>query len=125
VADLPSVEAYLEGKDPAGVDLFRRFEALVERCGPSEVAPRSSIVYWKRKRIFVGAYIERKRLELNVDLLREAEHPCKLAAFPHTKRVITHRLRITEADQLDGALAELVAESYAEVGPGTRSTTPA
>jgi hypothetical protein len=46
------------------------------------------------------------------------------AAFPHTKRVITHRLRITEADQVDDALAELVAESYAEVGPGTRGTAP-
>jgi hypothetical protein len=78
VADLPSVDAYLQGKDSAGVDLFRRFEELVESCGPSEVAPRSSILYWRRKRIFVGAYIERQRLELNVDLLREADHPCKL-----------------------------------------------
>jgi hypothetical protein len=69
----------------------------------------------------VGAYIERRRLELNVDLLREVEHPCLLAAFPHTKRVITHRLRITEPEQLDDALAALVAESYEEVGPGTRS----
>jgi hypothetical protein len=120
VAELPSVEAYLEGKDPDAVALFRRFEDLVERCGPSEPAPRSSIVYWKRKRIFAGAYIERRRLELNVDLLREAEHPCVIAAFPHTKMVITHRLRITDASQLDDALAALVVESYEEVGPGTR-----
>jgi hypothetical protein len=121
VAELASVDAYLEGKDADAIALFRRFQELVERCGPSEPAPRSSIVYWKRKRIFVGAYIERRRLELNVDLLREADHPCLLAAFPHTKRVITHRLRITEPEQLDDALAALVAESYEEVGPGTRS----
>ena len=94
MAELASVEAYLEGKDEGAIALFRGFEELVERCGPSEAAPRSSIVYWKRK-----------RLELNVDLLREAEHPCKLAAFPHTKRVITHRLRVTEPTQLDDALA--------------------
>jgi len=120
MADLPSVEAYLEGKAPEGVELFRRFEELVERCGPSRATPHPSIVYWRRERIFVGAYIERRRLELNVDLLREAEHPFLLAAFPHTKRVITHRLRITEPEQLDDALAALVAESYEEVGPGTR-----
>jgi predicted SprT family Zn-dependent metalloprotease len=84
VAELPSVEAYLDGKDTDAVMLFRRFEELVERCGPSEPAPRSSIVYWKRRRIFAGAYIERGRLELNVDLLREAEHPTLLAAFPTT-----------------------------------------
>jgi Domain of unknown function (DUF5655) len=123
VAELPSVDAYLEGKQPEGVALFRGFEKLVERCGPSEAAPASSIVYWKRKRIFAGAWIERRRLELNIDLLRTAEHPCVIASFPHTKLVTTHRLRVMEAAQLDDALAALVAEAYEEVGPGTRGLT--
>src|SRR6266508_1829207 len=39
------VDAYLDGKNPTAVELFRRFEQLVESCGPSEAAPRSSIVY--------------------------------------------------------------------------------
>jgi Domain of unknown function (DUF5655) len=120
VADLDSVEAYLAGKNPDAVALFREFEKLVERCGLSEPAPRSSIVYWKRIRVFAGAYIERRRLELNIDLLREAEHPCLIAAFHTTKRVITHRLRITDATQLDDSVAELLAEAYQDVGPGTR-----
>jgi len=81
VTDLDSVESYLHGKDPAAVKLFHRFQQLVERCGASEPAPRRTIVYWKRKRIFAGAYIERGRLELNIDLLREVEHPCLMAAF--------------------------------------------
>ena len=120
MTDVDSVEAYLDGRDPAGVALFRRFERLVERCGPSEPAPRSSIVYWKRDRVFAGAFVDRRRLELNIDLLREVEHPCLLAAFPTTKRVITHRLRITEAAQLDESIGALLAEAYADVGPGTR-----
>jgi hypothetical protein len=120
--ELESVEAYLEGKDSGGVALFRRFQALVESCGPSEPAPRKSVVYWKRTRIFTGAFVERRRLELIVDLLREAEHPRLIAAFPTTKRVTTHRLRITDVAQLDGALAGLIAEAYADVGPGTRLT---
>ena len=117
---LKSVGAYLADKDPGAVELFLDFQRLVERCGPSEVAPSRTIVYWKRKRVFAGAYIERKRLELNVDLLREAEHPCLLSAFHTTKRVVTHRLRVTDAEQLDAALEALVAEAYDEVGPGTR-----
>jgi hypothetical protein len=121
MVDLDSVEAYLEGKDPGAVALFRRFEELVERAGPSEAAPRSSIVYWKRTRVFGGAYVERRRLELNIDLLREAEHPCLIAAFPTTKCVITHRLRVTEAGQLDDSIAALLAEAFEHVGPGTRS----
>jgi uncharacterized protein DUF5655 len=115
-----SIDAYLEGKDPAAVALFRRFQKLVERCGASDPAPKRTVVYWRRKRIFAGAYIERRRLELNIDLLREAEHPCLLAAFHTTKRVITHRLRITELGQLDQSVEALVAEAYKEVGPGTR-----
>ena len=120
MAELESVEAYLEGKDSAAVELFRRFQELVERCGPSEAAPRSSIVYWKRKRVFAGAFIERRRLELNIDLQREAEHPALIAAFHTTKRVVTHRVRITDEAQLDDSVATLLAEAYEEVGPGTR-----
>ena len=120
MTDPESIDTYLLGKNPDAVELFRRFQDLVERCGASEPAPRRTIVYWKRKRIFAGAYIERGRLELNIDLLREAEHPCVLAAFPTTKRVITHRLRITDSSQLDDSVGALVAEAYRDVGPGTR-----
>jgi hypothetical protein len=121
MADLASVEAYLEGKNADAIELFRRFEELVESCGPSEPAPRRSIVYRKRERVCAGAYIERGRLELNIDLLREAEHPRLLAAFHTTKRVVTHRLRITDADQLDDSIQALLQEAYDDVGPGTRN----
>ena len=120
MSDLPSVEAYLEGKSPDGIAFFRRFEEMVHRCGPSEPAPRSSIVYWKRNRVFAGAFVEGRRLELNVDLVREVEHPGLIAVFNTTKRVITHRIRVTEADKLDDSLAALVAEAYEDVGPGFR-----
>jgi len=43
-----------------------------------------------------------------------------VAAFPTTKQVITHRLRVTDASQLDDSLEALVAEAYEEVGPGFR-----
>jgi hypothetical protein len=121
MADIESVEAYLAGKSESAVALFRRFEELVGRCGPSEPAPRSSIVYWKRERVWAGAYIERGRLELNIDLLREAEHPLLLAAFHTTKRVVTHRIRVTEPEQLDGSIQALLQEAYDDVGPGTRN----
>ena len=44
-----------------------------------------------------------------------------LAVFPHPKKVYTHRLRITEAAQLDESIAALVQQAHDEVGPGTRS----
>ena len=117
---LASVEEYLAGKSPEAVELFRRFEELIQACGPSEPAPRRSIVYWKRERVWAGAFIERSRLELNIDLLRTATHPCLLAAFPTTKRVVTHRLRITDPEELDDSIQALLQEAYDDVGPGTR-----
>jgi hypothetical protein len=71
-----------------------------------------------------GAFCNGKKLELNIDLLREVDHPRNLAVIPHTERVLTHRMRVTEADQLDDSIADMLRESYAEVGPGTR-TKPA
>ena len=115
-----TVAEYLADKKPEAVELFHRFAALVEACGPSEVVPRKSIVYWKRDRIWAGAFCNGKKLELNIDLLREVDHPRNLAVIPHTKRVLTHRMRITELDQLDDSIATLLRESYMEVGPGTR-----
>jgi hypothetical protein len=115
-----TADEYLADKNPEAVALFRIFAALVEACGPSEVVTRKSIVYWRRNRIWAGAFCNGKKLELNIDLLREADHPVNLAVIPHTQRVFTHRMRITEPDQLDESIADLLRESYAEVGPGTR-----
>jgi hypothetical protein len=113
-----TLEEYLADKNPDAVALFGRFQELVEACGPSEIRPKRTIVYWARKRVFAGAFVEARRLELNVDLLREAEHPSLLAAFHTTNRVITHRLRVTDASQLDDGLAALVREAYEQVGLG-------
>jgi hypothetical protein len=108
-----TVDEYLADKKPEAVELFHRFAALVEACGPSEVAPRKSIVYWKRERIWAGAFCNGKKLELNIDLLREVDHPRNLAVIPHTKQVLTHRMRITELDQLDDSIAAVVSERAA------------
>jgi len=115
-----SVEAYLAGRDPGAVAFFRKFEELVEACGPVVPAPSKTVVYWKRNRVFAGAHVNGGRLELVIDLLREAEHPLRLAAFNTTKRVITLRLRITDADELDESIAALLQEAYDDVGPGAR-----
>jgi hypothetical protein len=114
------VEAFLRDKSPEGAELFRAFQRLVAACGPSEPSVSKTVVYFKRDRVFCGGFVRGKRLEIVVDLLREAEHPCLIGSFHSTKRVVSHRLRITEPSQLDEKLAGLLAEAYSDVGPGTR-----
>lgn len=73
-----------------------------------------------RDRHYASAFVKSHRLEIAVDLLRQAPHPLLLKAFRTTRRVITHRLTIERLEQLDASIEELVAEAYETVGPGTR-----
>ena len=114
------VNAFLAGKNAVAVDLFRRFQELVDACGSAEAVVRKTAVYWRRTRIFAGGFVNGRRLEIVLDLLREVEHPCLLGRFASTKKVWSHRLRISDAGQLDESIAALIREAYEEVGRGTR-----
>ena len=120
-----TIDDYLADKDRDASRLFRRFEALVASCGPSEAAPSRTIVFFKRRRVFAGGFVRGKRLEIVIDLLRPVNHPCLIASFASTKRVTSHRLRITSGDQLDDSIVSLLREAYETVGPGTRSRATA
>lgn len=118
---MDEVEKYLEDKDPQAADLFRRFRELALACGDDvETSVSRTVVFFKRKRVFAGAHVRGKRLEPVIDLLRKAEHPCLRAAFHTTKKVITHRLTIIGAGELDESVSEMLKEAYETVGPGTR-----
>ena len=100
--------------------LFHAFSGLAAGCGESELVVRKSIVYWRRTRIWAGAFCNGRRLELNIDLLREVDHPLNLAIVPHTALVLTHRMRVTDMEQLDESIAAFLQEAHDTVGPGTR-----
>jgi len=116
-----AIDDFLQGKHPEAVRLFRKFEQLVQACGPSQEYVLRTVVYFKRRRVFAGAFIRGKRLELILELLRTASHPQLITSYRGTKKVMTHRLRISNESELDAALADLIRESYETVGPGTRA----
>jgi Domain of unknown function (DUF5655) len=115
-----TIDEFLEGKNAEGVELFRRFQAMVEACGPSEPSVSRTVAYFRRTRVFAGGFVAGRRLELVIDLTRSAEHPCLIGSFASTKRVVSHRLRIADGAQLDASVAALLREAYETVGPGTR-----
>lgn len=119
--NIDEVEKYLEDKNPRAADLFRQFRELALACWDDvETSVSKTVVFFKRKRVFAGAHVRGKRLEPVIDLLREAQHPCLRGAFHNTKKVITHRLTITKAEELDASVSEMLREAYDTVGPGTR-----
>lgn len=115
-----TVARYLSDKKPEPVRLFRQFEKMVKACGPSKTEAHKSVVYWKGKRVFAGAFVTSRRLEIVIDLRRRAPHPTLRVAWNTTLKVVTHRMKIERAEELDESIGCLLCEAYVTVGPGTR-----
>lgn len=113
-----TVDDYLADKDPAAVDAFRKFRALVLALGDDvEETVHTSEISWARAssstpRVFAAAFLYATRLEVALDLSRRVHHPTLREAYPTTGRVTTHRLSLSSADDLDDGFCALLAEAY-------------
>jgi hypothetical protein len=103
--------------EPFVRDLFDRWVALVERCGPIVViAQKTRIVFMVRTR-FAGAQVRRDRLIANIALPRRVEHPRWTRIEAYGPRWIAHRFDIRRHEDLDDPeLAALACESRRELG---------
>ena len=98
------------------------FSAYRQMCsslpGTKERVHRTEIQFVV-ERVFSSGYMKSHHLEIVIDLLREASTPHLRAAFPTTRKIITHRLTIDSIEELETA-RDLIAEAHRDVGPGTR-----
>ena len=113
-----SWEEFTAGMRPGELELVESFRAMITALDDVEERVSRTELSFARRRVFAGAFTRSGRLEVFVDLLRQASHPLTIAVFPTTKQVWTHRLTIERLDQLDESIRELVDEAYATVGPG-------
>jgi hypothetical protein len=119
-----TVEDHLRGKPAAVVDLYRRFVALVEACGPFDYAvAKTAITFKGSRRGFAGAKPTSRALDGYLDLQRRVEDPRIRRAAPYTKRLFVHQFRIHTPEQLDEEFATWVREAYA-VGQGGHLVPP-
>ncbi|MCU1441476.1 MAG: hypothetical protein JWP85_2473 [Rhodoglobus sp.] len=106
------------GLSPADLELYTAYR---DRCrtlpGCEERVHRTEVQY-ALHRVFTSGHMKSHRLQLAVDLLREAEHPLLRQAFHTTKKVITHRIDVTSVDELETVMP-LIREAHDDVGPGT------
>jgi hypothetical protein len=99
MAELESVEAYLDGKDSV------RSSSFAPSRRPSRMGP-----------------VRGRPAQLDRLLEAQADLRGRVRRAPSSR---ADRLRITQAVQLDDELAALVTEAYETVGPGTRSISRA
>lgn len=105
---------------PDDLELVEAFRGMALTLPGTMERVHRTEVQFRLDRVFAVAFIKSHRLEIAIDLLREVGHPLLFAAFPTTKKVVTHRLTITDPSQLDDSIGQLLAEAHSTVGPGTR-----
>ena len=97
---------HLTGKPETSIQLFERFIALVEACGPFEYSiTKGNIGLRGQKRIFAGVMPTDKGLSGYLDIAHAIDDPRFRNVSPYTKRLFVHHFSLTIADQLDQAFA--------------------
>lgn len=92
---------------------FEKLRKMVLANGPAEMQVyRDRIAFMVRVR-FAGASPKKRWLDVGFWLTRRIEHPRFARIETITPDVHVHRIRITDADQLDDEVAAWLAESYA------------
>lgn len=118
-----TVEDHLAGKPAEVVDLYHRFVALVEACGPFTYAiAKTAITLKGTRRGFAGATLHHRWLSGYLDLQHQAEDPRIITSAPYTTRLYVHHYRLSAPGELDETFAALIAEAYA-VGQGAHLTS--
>lgn len=113
-----TVEDHLRDKPADSVDLYHRFIALVESCGPITYAvSKTAITVKGSRRGFAGARPTATGLAGYLDLRRPVIDRRLGKPSPYTAKLFVHQFRIGSAADLDEEFAGWVREAYA-VGQG-------
>lgn len=108
-----TVDDYLADKEPAAVDVFRRFRSMALALGDDvDETVHQSEISWSRTRVFAAAFVYASRLEVALDLPRRVHHHTLREAFPTNGTITTHRFSLSSVDDLDGYFTELLDEAY-------------
>jgi hypothetical protein len=113
-------EAFTDDLDDRDLELLETFRQAALALPSVEERVHETEVQYAVERIFAAGFVRSHKLELAIDLLREVEHPHLRAAFPTTKKVVTHRFGLPSVDAFDDRIRGWLAEAHETVGPGTR-----
>ncbi len=108
-----TVQAYLKGKTPAVVALYRRFCALVRRCGPVILVPTKTMIGFQVRMAFADVILRKRWLDAYVILARRLENPRFTHIASISPRNHVHHFRIQSPRDLDREVLSWLREAYA------------
>jgi hypothetical protein len=111
------VETFLAGNGPRARLLFHRFEELISRCGPYEVAPAKTRVAFMARVRFAGVSRVSDR---GMTIAFGLPTPRKSPRLSKVEEIVLgwygHWMRITDLKELYGELLGWLRESYRMMG---------
>jgi len=108
-----SVRKFLAGKGPRARRFYKKFYALVKRCGPVSVAPTKTRVAFMVRVRFAGVNrISNRGMTASFALPRKLESP-RIQRVEHpVRRWYVHYFRVSSPEELDEEVLEWLRESY-------------
>jgi hypothetical protein len=108
-----SVAKFLAGKSEHAVSLFEAFNALVNECGPAQVAPAKTRIGFQVRMIFAAVNkLSDRGLEAHVVLTRRLEHPRFILVETMNSKCYVHHFRIASLSELDHEVQNWLREAY-------------
>lgn len=106
------LESHFEGRDPVGRVVFDWICQASEPLGAFEVLSMKSMIGFQARSNYAFVVAKRNGAELSLLLDEPATHPRLTRVDPYGSGKSFHRFRIESPDDLDDAMAELVASAY-------------
>lgn len=108
-----SVEQFLAGKGQGAIDLYKKFSALVRRCGPVKIAPAGTRIGFQVRMIFAAVNkLSDRGLDAHVVLSRRLGSLRFKRIETMTPKCFVHHFRIEHLKELDEEVAGWICEAY-------------
>ena len=120
-------EDNLDRAEPTVLDLYRRFERMVRRCGAVTLMPTKDRIRFRALVQFASAQVQRDALRVGLILPRKIQSPRVEKISTFTPGRLVDALKIRGRDDLDAELQSWLREAYAvgrTRGPATRTRSP-
>jgi hypothetical protein len=111
-----SIERFLEGKSAVGRELFGRFVALIEKCGPYEVAAaKTRVAFMAAVRFASVNRVGRDFIDVHFVLPRALDSS-RFRRIERLGKLHVHHLRLRERRDFDRELGRWLCQSSREYG---------
>ena len=111
-----TLRALFARSEPPVLPLFRKFAALVRRCGPVTMIPQKSRVVFMDRVRFASVYPRKDHFLAGFMLGRRLRHPRIRKIEKLGARLYGHHVKISSAVDLDATLLGWLRESYRYYG---------